>query len=117
MLASGILLDENVSEKTLKRLKSKGIQARSVKTEKLFGTKNGKLLSLCRANNWILVTHDRDFLDIGKKQHSGIILIRIHPATDEMAGPALERFLSTITGEGIQGKIIILERDGWRYSK
>ena len=74
------LLDENVSVKTLKRLRMKNLTVRSVRSENILGIKNGSLLSLCKERKWILITHDKDFLNPLLKEHYGIILVNIHPA-------------------------------------
>ncbi len=109
------LLDENVSAKTYKRLKSVNFQVKSIKTENLSGTKNGALLNICKQNKWILITHDQEFLSINIKDHYGIIVVKIHPAIDSVAGIAIENFLRSINHKSIIGKIIILEKITWRY--
>ena len=76
------LLDENVSVKTLKRLKRKNLAVQSVRSENILGIKNGDILTLCKEKNWILITHDKDFLNPSLKDHYGIIVVNIHPAID-----------------------------------
>lgn len=109
------LLDENVSAKTLKRLKKLSLVVRSIKTEQLLGTKNGHLLSLCKQKNWILITHDQDFLSPMIQDHAGIIVVTIHPAIDSVSGVILANFFQSIDVNQIPEKIIILERSSWRF--
>ena len=111
------LLDENISHKTYKRLRNENFQVKSTKSEKLAGTKNGDLLQVCFKNNWILITHDQDFLSRKFEVFHGIIVVKIHPTTDSVAGPILLNFLKTIKDEKIKNQIIILEKDGWKYKK
>ena len=104
------LLDENISHKTLERLRRIGIKVESVKTQKLLGTSNGELLRLSDKKNWVLITHDRDFLYLTSKPEHGIIVVKIHPATDEIAGVILENFLNSTKPEIFRKNIIILEK-------
>ena len=107
------LLDEDVSHKTLDRLKKQGFTVESVKTLKLFGSKNSELLDYAISKGFILITHDRDFLFASRKDHLGIIVVMIHPATDIHAGKTLEHFLKRIDPSKIKGKVIRLERGFW----
>lgn len=109
------LLDENVSAKTGKRLMSKNFKIKTVKSEKLLGSKNGFLLNLCKQKKWILITHDQDFLSPGIKDHYGIVVVKIHPAIDSISGVILENFLKSIDATKIISKIIILEKNSWRF--
>ena len=56
------ILDENVSKKTLKRLRKKNISILSVRSENLLSIQNGDLINLCKEKNWVSITHDKDFL-------------------------------------------------------
>jgi predicted nuclease of predicted toxin-antitoxin system len=107
------LLDEDVSHKTLQRLKKQGFVVESVKTLRLFGSKNSELLDYATSKGFILITHDRDFLYPSRKDHLGIIVVMIHPATDAHAGKILEQFLKRIDPSKIMGKVIRLERGFW----
>ena len=109
------LLDENVSVKTYNRLKSIEIDVKSVKSEKLTGTKNGDILLYCSKRDWILITHDQDFLSPFENEFYGIIVVKIHLAIDSVAGVILEKFLSTIDENKLIGKIVILEKNTWRF--
>ncbi len=93
------LLDENVSHKTLGRLRRIGIKVESVKTLERLGASNGDLLKLSDKKNWIFITHDSDFLSLTSKPDHGIIVVKIHPAIDEVSGEILEKFLSSINHE------------------
>lgn len=109
------LLDENVSVKTLKRLRSKNLVVRSVRSENILGIKNGNLLSLCKNKKWILITHDKDFLKPSIPDHYGIILVNIHPAIDSVAGEIIEKFLELVDDKIMLEKLVVLEKNSWRY--
>ncbi len=107
------LLDEDVSHKTLKRLRKRGFIVESVKTLGLLGAKNSDLLNYATSKEFILITHDRDFLYPSRKEHLGIIIVMIHPKTDDHAGKILEQFLQIIDPVKIMGKLIRLEEKHW----
>ena len=111
------LLDENVSHKTLTRLRRIGLNVESVKTQQRLGIANGDLLKLTDKENWVLITHDSDFLNLQFKPEHGIVIVKIHPAIDEISGKILERFLSSVDHEMFKGRIIILEKKGWHFLK
>ena len=111
------LLDENISHKTLGRLRRIGINVESVKTQERLGASNGDLLELTSKKNWILITHDSDFQNLASKPEYGIIVVKIHPAIDEVAGEILEKFLGSVNHELFKSNIIILEEKGWHFLK
>ena len=74
-------------------------------------------MKLTEEKNWILVTHDSDFLNLTSKPEHGIIIIKIHPAIDEVSGEILENFLNSVNHEIFKGNIIILEEKGWHFIK
>lgn len=108
------LLDENVSNKTVRRLKKAGLSIESAQTHELFGKENGEILAYASKNHYCLLTFDRDFLDFSQEDHWGIIVCLIHPIKDEIAGPVIERFLKDLEFSQVKGQIIILEKDNWR---
>lgn len=65
----------------------------------------------------MLITHDRDFLNLASKPEHGIIVVKIHPATDEIAGEILEKFLGSANHELFKGNIVILEKKGYPFLK
>jgi hypothetical protein len=117
LLTLVFLLDENVSAKTYHRLKRSNFLVKSAKKEQLLGMKNGALLSICKQKKWVLITHDQEFLSPDIKEHYGIIVVKIHPAIDTVAGIKIESFLKGIDDKSILSKIIILEKNTWRYMK
>ena len=117
MLNLDYLLDENISHKTFLRLTKARLNVKSVRTENLLGIKNSELIDLCRKEKMILVTHDKDFLSADIKDHFGIIVVSIHPATDDVAGSILMKFLQREEEIDIVNRTIILEENTWRYKQ
>jgi predicted nuclease of predicted toxin-antitoxin system len=111
------LLDEDVSYKTLVRLRRQGFAVESVKTLGLLGAKNSDLLEYATSKGFILITHDRDFLFPPRKEHLGIIVVMIHPKTDAHAGKILEQFLQTIDLAKIMRKVVRLEEKYWNIQE
>ena len=103
------LLDEDISAKTLNRLRGSGFVAESVDTLKLKGTRNSSLLQLALKNQYILISHDQDFIKY-KYPHHGILVVMIHPATDDVAGMELEKFLKAKNLDDLKNKVTILKK-------
>jgi predicted nuclease of predicted toxin-antitoxin system len=61
------VLDENVSKKLVRWLKNQGHHAVSLHELNLLGIKNGSIAELAMQKNAIIVTCDRDFLQIRKE--------------------------------------------------
>lgn len=94
----------------LKRLRTAGFQIESVNTLKIKGTKNSNLLQFALKNQNILITHDHNYAYPNLTSHFGILIVMIHPATDDVAGTELERFLITGHIDDLRDKITILKK-------
>ncbi len=105
-----LLLDEDVSAKTLKRLRNAGFQVESVNTLKIHGTKNSNLLQFALKNQYILITHDHDFANPNLVSHFGILIVMVHPATDDVAGVELEKFLKAGHLDDQKNKVTIFKK-------
>jgi predicted nuclease of predicted toxin-antitoxin system len=105
-----LLLDEDMSAKTLKRLRRAGFQVDSVDTLKIKGMKNGILLEFATQNQYILLTHDQDFLNPSLPIHYGIVIAMIHPTSDEVAGVELEKFLREANLDELINKVTVLQK-------
>lgn len=103
------LLDENVREELFRFLKSEAIEVR--RSPK--GISNGKITSLSKKNNWILVTNDSDFALYSSAKLFAVIWLRI-PQDDVKA--LLHSFALFLTEfkEEIEGKLIILKKGSWK---
>lgn len=73
------LADENISKSLVKALRDKSHDVKDIKEEKLFGTPDKEIVKAAKAEDRIILTHDKDFnnmLDFPLQSHNGIILIR-----------------------------------------
>lgn len=109
------LLDENISHRLYLFLKRKRFLVNSIHGLNLNHIKNGDLFDLCVKSKSILVTFDKDFLNISNKQHYGILLLNIHPVLDSVVIPVINNFFSDPAFMQINwiGKIIILKNNGF----
>ena len=55
--------DENITKKLESTIKRHGFQVDSVRNQKIFGMKNGNLITLINSQNFTLITFDKDFLE------------------------------------------------------
>jgi len=90
------------------RLRTAGFQVESVDTLGIKGSRNSELLQIAKDNEYLLITHDQDFLNPPFDDHYGIILVMIHPAKDEVAGAFLETYLRSCRLETLKKKLTIL---------
>lgn len=111
------LLDENVSHNLEKLLTSKGYDVITVQELNKRGTKNSELLKIARKKSRVLITYDKDFINITHESDTYLILIDIHPLIDENVLPNFEKFLQTFSLEDLKENYIILNEDGMLLKK
>jgi predicted nuclease of predicted toxin-antitoxin system len=102
------LLDENVSHSLKNLINSKGSKAITLQELNKRGIKNSILLKLARKLDKILITYDKDFLNMKHKPEDKIILIDIHPLIDEKVVPSFQKFLNILKIKDLEENIIIL---------
>jgi predicted nuclease of predicted toxin-antitoxin system len=105
--------DENITKKLQEIIKKFGYPVESIRNQKLFGMNNGDLAKYLNANDFTLITFDKDFLEAEFSVNQGIIVLDINPNRDEFTVPLLEEFLILLKNEKIDcnGKKILLNRD------
>ncbi len=105
--------DENITKKLQNTIKSYGFQVDSVRNRKIFGIKNGDLLTLINSENFILLTFDKDFLDLKYTVNQCIIILDINPNRDEFTNPLIEKFLDLLKQDKIEciNRKIVLNQD------
>ena len=106
------LTDENVASSVVKTLRSQGFDVMDVKEKQLKSISDTVLLSI--ANNRILITHDKDFIDINsfsKIQHSGIILLRLKNQSPSNVAAALLRILKSSLHSKISKNLTIISEE------
>ena len=110
------LADENFPKPVVDALRAEGHDVLWVRTD-CPGWRDLAILELAEAEARIVMTVDKDFLQLAVQRRSplenaGVVLFRIHPATPETLAPAVRSFvvndrdwtghISTITPHGIQ---------------
>ena len=103
-------LDENIPFVLKGLIEKRGShKIDSVFHEKLSGIDDKRLIQRCFKNNQVLITLDRDFINIMDSFY-GIIILRLKMQEGKNAIKTLfEDFLNKISLENIIGKIIIVD--------
>lgn len=105
------LLDENVSRKLVPSISSLGCDVSSIRKQGMLGIKNGELSHWIKENDWVLITHDKDFKSYCVKYELRVILIDVHPATFTYVLPAVKHLFEHCIDE-LSDNFIILLRSG-----
>jgi len=105
--------DENITKKLQNTIKRYGFQVDSVRNRKLFGIKNGELITLINSQNYTLVTFDKDFLEDNFTVNQGIIILDVNPNRDDFTIPLFEKFLKFLKEGQIDctNRKIVLNQD------
>lgn len=107
------LIDENIRKEVVDFLESGGHDVLKVKS----GSEDDEIAQIAKETKRIILTHDRHFADMLEyppEEYSGIIRIRIHPPSASIIISALNDLLHKLTPEQIDGRLVILEGDGFR---
>ncbi|MHA1104394.1 MAG: DUF5615 family PIN-like protein [Promethearchaeota archaeon] len=88
--------DENITKKLQNFIKRYGFTVDSVRNRKIFGIKNGELITLINSQKYTLITFDKDFLEDNFVVSQGIIILDINPNRDEFTIPLFEKFLNLL---------------------
>jgi predicted nuclease of predicted toxin-antitoxin system len=108
------LADENFPLPVIDRLRLEGHDVLWVGAE-FSSTSDKQVLELAEATGRILLTLDQDFWQIaqqrrGRLKRSGVILVRVHPATAKRVGELLERALHV--EQRLIGRIALVTQEG-----
>ncbi len=107
-----LLIDENVRREVADFLK----ENHNIKILAA-GTKDEVMAAVAAKEKRILITHDLDFANIflyPPTKYAGIVVLRILPPLVATIKRALINLFATLTTEQYNGKLIILEPDGFR---
>lgn len=113
------LADENIYTSTIRFLRSLGHDVLDVKELRLFGLSDDRLLNLSRKDDRILLTLDKDFVDLRypMKTDCSILIVRVKPPTPENINHALVKFLERVHECDIKNALVILEADRYRLRR
>lgn len=76
---SKFLADENITPRVVKTFKEAGFATESIYDVKLQGASDEKIITFAKKNNYIIITHDKDFgnlLHSPDQSHAWVILFR-----------------------------------------
>lgn len=107
-----VLLDENIPRRVGEWLSHNGHEIVRVPA----GFKNGAVIELARREARVLITRDQDFADrftYPPAQSSGLIILRIHPPTQDRLVAALQRLLGERPEPQFSGQLIVVEEHGY----
>ena len=93
--------DENITKKLQNTIRRYGFQVDSVRDRKIFGVKNGDLITVINSQNFTLITFDKDFLDDSFSVSQGIIILDVNPNRDEFTIPMIKKFLNLLKEDKI----------------
>ena len=104
-----LVLDENIPGHTEDWLRRHGHTLHRLPPR----TADRDIAAFANRHQAIVLTRDRDFLHLLPSLQSGIVVIRIHPPVAPVITHAVHDLLTTNQESWLQGKILILHRDGY----
>lgn len=111
------LLDVNITKGIESFLKKEGENVVSLISLGLRHLKNGSVLRKAKELDRILLSFDRDFIKLARGEHPGIVVIKIHPNTDDKIIPILENFKNQLDINKVRNHLIIIETSKIIYRK
>jgi predicted nuclease of predicted toxin-antitoxin system len=106
-------VDENVRKEVTGFLRAEGHDVLTATP----GSEDAVIARRAKETKSIILTHDHHFADIlmyPPEEYSGIIRIKIHPPSAPVIIKALTNLLKDPASKQLQGKLVILEEDGFR---
>ncbi len=104
------LLDENIAISVLKYLRKEGYEVRDLKEEKLFGIDDIEIIKMAYREERIIITHDKDFIELSKiNKHHGILLFRLPKQSPENVIKRLDYILNSNIKNKLKKVIIVLD--------
>ena len=114
-----LLLDQDVYARTARFLSGLGHDVLPVAQIGLSRASDEELLGVAREHNRILITRDRDYghLVFVKRIVSGILYLRMLPATQDAVHGELERVLKAYPEQDLQRMFVVVEASGHRLRR
>ena len=105
------LADENIAVTVVKFLRLKGLDVRDVKEESMQGLSDKEIFKLAKKQDRIILTHDKDFLQIVKNEKDnfeGIILIRCSKQNPKNISETLDKIIDSDIMRKVKNSVFIL---------
>ncbi len=112
-----IKLDENLPAELVADFRAAGVDAVTVGDEGLTGSADGVILNAVRREGRIIMTMDKGIADVRAyppTEYAGIILIRSASAGRSATLSLVRRYLPTLVGRDLQGRLLVLTERGMR---
>ena len=110
-------LDENIPLQLKAQINIHDHSVSSVFSEKISGTKDSKLLEICFKNDYVLITLDKDFINVPKQKHKGIIILRSSSQGFLSVSTMFEDLKKKMNLANARNSIIIVEHDHIRIRR
>ena len=111
-----LLADENVPQKTLRVLKRKGIDIKSL-LDFSPGLRDEAVTEIANRENRVIVTFDKDFGELifrKKLKIPGLVLLRFSPLSPEHVAERIESILSRKIP--VENKLVVVREDRVRVT-
>ena len=105
------MTDENIPISLVKSLRSKGYNVKDIKEEMLFGLSDAEILKIASKESRIIITYDKDFLNLTKltpSNHSGIIIIRFSIQDSKSVSIKLLEILESAASKKFKNALAII---------
>jgi predicted nuclease of predicted toxin-antitoxin system len=110
-------IDENLPVEIAVLLRDAGYDATTVVDQRLGGSADSGIASVCRNEDRVLVTLDMDFADIRTyppDQHSGLIVLRLRKQDKPHVVRTVTHLIPVFSTEPLHGHLWIVEEDKLR---
>jgi len=105
-------IDENLPVEVLGLLRNRGHEAMTVVDQRLGGSTDAAIASVCRSEQRILVTLDLDFSDIRTyppAEYAGFVVLRLTRQDKRHLLEVLDRLGSMLAAQSPEGRLWIVE--------
>jgi predicted nuclease of predicted toxin-antitoxin system len=113
------LTDENVARLVLRTLREEGHDVLDVVESRLRSAEDDEIIRVGIDEGRIIITHDKDFgglLTYPKKEHGGVILLRLRYPAPVSVLNAVHRVLVAFPGDELHGRVTVVEDTRIRMS-
>jgi predicted nuclease of predicted toxin-antitoxin system len=115
-----IFADECVYAITTKTLREWGHDVETAQEAGLSGHEDNELLQYATSQNRILISIDMDFSNAFRfipSSHSGIIILKIRPATIEDVHQVLRQLLESFSEDKLRKSLVMVDRTKYRVRR
>lgn len=105
-------VDENLPVEVAELLRKDGHDATTILEQRMKGTLDPGVASVCRAEGRVLVTLDTDFADIQDyppKEHTGIVVFRLGYQSKRHIVAVAERTIPLLRTEAVVGQLWVVD--------